>query len=230
MRWIRKLPEPHALTQWRMGSSDDINFGYELLRRSQETIQAVTNSLLREQGWLCAYTGIRIDTDTCHIEHLKAQTYCLPEETVSYSNMVACHPSPNPERKTPYGAEQKGNWPHPSKQRLFVSPLDQTCEERFTFNLRGEIHERSENDQAAKMTIEKVGLGHRKLVAFRKAAVQGILGRDNRLSLRAAQRRLTSLRSHHGIQREQFCFVLVQALQKHIVRLESIARTKRTPA
>ena len=196
-------------------------------RSSQQTIQTVTDALLREQGGLCAYTGIRIDTGSCHIEHLKAQAHCSPAETVSYSNMVACYPSPNPDRKTPYGAEQKGNWPSPSKQHQFVSPLNRTCENRFAFNLRGEIREREGNDQAAKTTIEKIGLAHPQLVAFRKAAIQGTLGMHNNLLLRAARRRLNSLRSHREGRREPFCFVLVQALQRHIGRLEAIARTKR---
>ena len=230
MRWIQKLPEPHALTQWRARSSGDINFGYDLLRSSQAVVQTVTDALLQEQGWLCAYTGIRIKTDTCHIEHLKAQMHCSPAETVAYSNMVACHPSPNSAHKTPYGAEQKDAWPHPSEQHLFVSPLDQTCEERFTFNLRGEIHEQAENDQAAKTTIKKIGLAHRELVAFRKAAIQGTLGKRNNLSLKDARKRLNSLHSHQEGRREPFCFVLVQALRKHIRRLEAIAQTKRMRA
>ena len=230
MRWIRKLPEPHALTEWRALHSSDVNFGYALLRHSQETIRTVTDALLREQGWLCAYTGIRIDTGSCHIEHLKAQAHCSPAETVLYSNLVACHPSPNPRHKTPYGAEQKGNWPDPSEQHLFVSPLDQTCEERFAFNLRGEIRQREDNDQAAKTTIEKIRLDHPELVAFRKATIQGTLGRRNNLPLRAARKRLNSLRSHREGRREPFCFVLVQALQRHIGRLEAIARTKKRQA
>ena len=230
MRWIRKPPEPCALTKWRASHSSDVNFGYALLRSSQETIQAVTDALLREQGGLCAYTGISIGTDTCHIEHLKAQAHCLPEEAVSYDNMVACYPSPNPDRKTPYGAEQKGSWPHPSEQHLFVSPFDRTCENRFAFNLRGEIREQEDRDQAAKTTIEKIGLDHRELVALRKAAIQGTLGKSNDLPLRAARRRLNSLRSHREGRRDPFCFVLVQALQKHIVRLEAIAETRRRRA
>ena len=227
MRWIQKLPEPDALTEWRARYSSDINFGYDLLRSSQETIRTVTDALLREQGWLCAYTGRRIDTGTCHIEHLKAQTHCSPEETVAYSNMVACYPSPNPERRTPYGAERKGSWPSPSEQHLFVSPLDQTCEERFTFKLRGNMEARANNDQAAKTTIEKIRLDHGELVAFRKAAIQGTLGKRNNLSLKDARRRLNSLHSHQEGRREPFCFVLVQALRKHIGRLEAIAQTKR---
>ena len=227
MRWIQKLPEPHALTQWRARCSDDINFGYDLLRSSQDVVRTVTDALLREQGWLCAYTGIRIDTNTYHIEHLKAQTHCSPAETVAYSNIVACHPSPNPQHKTPYGAQQKGAWPLPSEQHLFVSPLDRTCEERFTFTLRGGIRERANDDQAAKTTIKKIGLDHHELVAFRKAAIQGTLGKSNNLSLKDARRRLKTLRYRQEGRREPFCFVLVQALRKHIVRLEAIARTKR---
>ena len=230
MKWIRKPSEPRALTEWRASNSSDVNFGYALLRSSQETIRAVTAALLREQGELCAYTGISIDTGSCHIEHLKAQAHCSPEETVSYNNMVACYPSPNPDRKTPYGAEQKGSWPSPSEQHLFVSPLDQTCENRFAFNLRGEIREREDNDRAAKTTIEKIGLAHPKLVALRKAAIQGTLGERNNLPLKDARRRLNSLRSHREGRRDPFCFVLLQALQKHIVRLEAIAETRRRRA
>ena len=230
MRWIRKPPEPRALTEWRALHSSDVNYGYALLRSSQQTIRAVTDALLREQGGLCAYTGRRIDTRSCHIEHPKAQAHCSPQETVSYNNMVACYPSPNPDRRTPYGAEQKGSWPHPSEQHLFVSPLDQTCEERFAFNLRGEIREQEDNDQAAKTTIQKIGLDHHELIAFRKAAIQGTLGKRNDLPLRDARRRLNSLRSHRQGRREPFCFVLVQALQKHIGRLEAIARTKKRQA
>lgn len=227
MRWIQKHPEPNALTEWRARYRSDINFGYNLLRSSPDVVRTVTEALLGEQGWLCAYTGIRIDPNRCHIEHLKAQAHCSPEETVFYGNMVACYPSPNPLRKTPYGAEQKANWPYPSEQHLFLSPLDPSCEARFVFNLRGEIHGRQADDQAAKMTIEKIRLDHRELVAFRKAAIQGTLGKRNSLSLKDARRRLNSLRSHQEGQREPFCFVLVQALQKHIGRLEAIAKTKR---
>lgn len=52
---------------------------------------------------------------------------------------------------------------------------------------RGEIHERVD-DQAAKTTIEKIGLNHRELIAFRKAAIQGTLGKSNNLSLKDARR------------------------------------------
>src|SRR5262245_25782450 len=137
MRWIQKRNEPHQLTEWRSRYANDINFHYKLIDR--DTHQAIIDALLQEQGWLCAYTGVRIEVDRCHIEHVKAQDHCTPGETVAYVNMVACYPAPNPKSKTPYGAEKKGSWPAPAEQHLFVSPLDRSCETRFLFNSHGEV-------------------------------------------------------------------------------------------
>lgn len=234
MRWIQKKNEPQKLTEWRSRYVSDINFGYALMRQSHDVVKEVVENLLQEQGWLCAYTGLRIDGYTdpnnlqhcyCHIEHVKPQDHCTPVETVSYNNIVACYPAPNPLSKTGYGAEQKGNWPTPLEQHLFVSPLDASCETRFVFNLRGEIKARNAEDQAAKTTIEKLALDHKELTAYRKAAIQGVLGTKNNLSLKDARSRLRNLKYRQGTRLEPFCFVLVQALEKHILRLEAIAQT-----
>ncbi len=226
MKWIRKNTEPRELSEWRARYRSDINFGYALMRGSHNVVAAVTNSLLLEQGWLCAYTGLRIELDSCHIEHIKSQIHCVPSETVAYNNMGACFPRPNPESETPYGAEKKGSWPPPSEQHLFVSPLDQSCEMRFLFNLRGEIRSR-DDDQAAKTTIEKLGLDHSELESYRKSAIQGALGKTNNLRIKDARKQLRRLNSQQNGRLKPFCFVLVQALEKHIRRLEFIAESKK---
>lgn len=229
MRWIQKKSEPPCLTEWRSRYASDINYHYKLINR--DTREMIIRSLLEEQGSLCAYTGLRIDIHKCHIEHLKPQTHCTPEETVMYVNMVACYPGPNPKTKTPYGAEQKDDWPSPEEQHLFVSPLDQSCETRFLFNLRGEMRANRE-DLAAQTTIQKLALdgdkgGGKKLRIWRKAAIEGVIGRQNDLPYKEARRRLRSLKSQRDGQLEEFCFVLIQALEKHIQRLECIAKSKK---
>lgn len=205
------------------------------MRQNNSVTKALTEALLKEQGWLCAYTGMRIDGYVdlqdprichCHLEHIKPQDYCTSDETVSYSNLVACYPKPNPISKTPYGAEQKGNWPPPSEQHLFVSPLDPSCETRFLFNLRGEIKSK-EGDRAAATTIQKLALDHRDITAFRKAAIQGTLGTQNNLSLKDAQKRLKVLKANQHRQLEPFCFVLAQVLEKRIFKLKEIAKSNR---
>lgn len=241
MRWIQKNSEPVELIEWRSRNKtrdeSGINFGYELMRKDHQVTKAVTNSLLQEQGWLCAYTGIRINGYTnpdnplecdCHIDHVKAQDYCCPEEKVTYSNMVACYPGPNQKAGTPFGGERKKNWPDHNKgeQHLFLSPLASTCESRFLFDLKGEIKHR-DGDLGAKETIKNLGLNHDILKAMRKGAIQGTIGKNNDLSIKQARSRLKSIKSQQsGTRLEPFCFVLVQALEKHIKRLEAIAKAK----
>ncbi|MDZ8052199.1 MAG: hypothetical protein RMX68_030370 [Aulosira sp. ZfuVER01] len=228
------------MTEWRVFYAQDINFGYDLMRQNKNVTKAVTDSLVEEQGWLCAYSGMRINgyieieengttyhKCDCHIDHVKAQDYCNAEEEVTYTNMVASYPGPNAEHKTPYGGEQKGNWPDHNKgeQNLFVSPLDRSCETRFLFSLKGEI-KYNQGDRAAETTIKKLGLDHHDLTKFRKAAIQGTLGLKNDLRIQDARSRLKKLQFQQEGKLEPFCFVLIQALEKHIKRLEYIAKSK----
>ncbi len=226
MKWIQKRNEPEQLKEWRSRYSNDINFGYDLMRKNSDVVQAVTRSLLEEQGWLCAYTGLSIDEQKCHIEHLKPQTHCTAGETVLYSNIVACYPGPNTKYKVPYGAHKKDHWSGNDEQHLFVSPLNQSCESRFIFKLRGQI-ENQAGDQAAAMTITKLGLDYSELEDKRKAAIQGTIGKENNLPLKDARKRLRDLKTQQRDKLDEFCFVLIQALEKHIARLEAIKAQKR---
>jgi hypothetical protein len=170
---------------------------------------------------------MRIDTRSCHIEHPKAQCHCQNGEDVSYVNMLACFPAPS-HPHLPYGARKKGSWPDPARAHLFVSPLGPGCRERFSFNLRGEIKPASEADIAAGETIRRLGLDHQLLTELRKAAIEGTLSVMDRgpasLDLKSARKRIATLASaeRNNQPLEQFCFVLQQALEKHIKRLEAI--------
>ena len=229
MREIRSQPEPAALTQWRARVQDDVNFGYKLL--PAEVRQVVKDALVVEQGGLCAYTGIRIDGDRSHIEHLLPQAHCQRGQDVDYANIVACYPAPDA-AYVPYGALRKKDWPARDSLHLFVSPRSPRCEQRFVFNLRGEISAASADDSAAKETIRRLGLGDSGLTARRREAIEATLGmfgkRPLLLDLKSAKRRLKQIEQAEADagRLEQFCFVLKQALRKHIVRLEAIRQSK----
>ncbi|MCI0376292.1 MAG: TIGR02646 family protein [Gemmataceae bacterium] len=217
------------MTQWRAQSQADINFGYDLM--PVELRATVKVALVREQRGLCAYTGIGIDSNNSHIEHLTPQEHCQNGEDVSYANLVACYPSPN-SGYVAYGAHKKANWPSPDERHLFVSPRSQGCEDRFAFNLRGEMAAANDCDGAAKVTIQKLGLNHQGLQARRQAAINATLEfrgkKTASLDLKLAKRRLGGLvQAEAGSQElEPFCFVLKQALGKHIKRLEGIKESK----
>jgi uncharacterized protein (TIGR02646 family) len=225
MRQISGGHEPQALVRWRVAAKNDPNFGYGLL--SAELRNTLRAALIDEQRWLCAYTGVAINMNNCHIEHLIPQAHCPHGEDVAYTNMVACFPAPN----APYiafGALRKGDWPSADQQHRFVSPRSPDCEKRFVFNLRGEIAPADHRDVAAADTINRLGLDDRGLTARRKAAVDGtlqLLGRGPAsLDLKSARRRRAQLQRAENIdvKLEPFCFALKQALELHIRRLEAI--------
>lgn len=230
MRHIQKNNEPRSLSQWRAAYQNDPNFGYGLIDTNLRG--KLRQALVAEQGGLCAYTGRRIDAASCHVEHPKPQAHCVNGEDVAFANMLACVPAPNTPR-LPYGAHKKDSWPDATEEALFVSPLRPGCEVRFAFTLKGEIGASSPTDAAAKKTIEQLGLDHQLMRQFRKAAIEATLEVRGRglasLDLRRARARLQSLDAaeKNSGPLEPFCFVLKQAIRKHISRIEAIRKSKR---
>ena len=196
VRTIRKRQPPASLVTWRQQriarrGADGFEFSYKAMRRDEMVISAVEDGLHGEQGSICAYTGRRIHL--CpgppreigfHVEHVRSQEHCSEGEDTDYSNLVACWPEPNSKKVTEYGAVQKGSWPSPSQEHLFVSPLRADCTSRFSFNRRGEISAAQTGDVAAEETIKKLALNHRELTALRKAAIQGALNPPPNLAAR----------------------------------------------
>ena len=147
MRKINKGPPNAALTKWRTDNTatpQNLSYGLGNFPHGQ-----VLDALLKEQGYVCAYTLKRISTELAHVEHIKPQTLCNSEdgireasgqpllrEDVAWNNMVACFPEPNPVARPEYGAVKKDKWWHPVE---FVSPLQANCEERFIFKADGKI-------------------------------------------------------------------------------------------
>lgn len=228
MRWIDKLPEPMKLSQWKIRYSKDANFGYNLLRKDK-AIEDVEKSLLKEQGFICAYTGMRIDKTSFHVEHIKAQTHCNAGEDVDYKNMVACYPGSNT-GEAPFGAHQKKNWPDDNERNLFISPLDKNCASKFTFTENGKIRATDKNDIAAVKTIKKLKLDHDILNDYRKASIDGILNKKEKTDIKQVKQALNRLKSQDVCtgKLEPFCFVLIPVLEKFIKKIEYIKSNKRS--
>jgi uncharacterized protein (TIGR02646 family) len=224
MRHIMKQTDhPEEMIEWQEENIHCVNNCYGHI---PSTVRAkIKEQLIAEQGGICAYTGMRIDAHTSHIEHLQPQTHCRNGEDVAYQNMVACSPGPG-QQDPPYGAKQKGQWPDPSNAYLFVSPLSPGCEARFNFDMRGKITPAGSGHQDAAVaeTIKRLGLDHSQLTELRNKAIRATLATRERgpgsLPLADARKRLQSLRQDEETQGtlEPFCFVLKQALEKHLTR------------
>lgn len=212
MRAIRKRQPPASFTAWRAprmaaNRPPGTDCSYEEMRRSAEVVGDVELALLREQGGLCAYTGRLIGAGAhgdFHLEHLIPQAHCAYGEDADYRNLVACWPRPNCGFEPRYGARRKGNWPFPEEQAHFLSPLRADCTARFRFNHRGEISPARDDDEAARRTIEQLGLNEREITELRRSAIRGALSpRGVWLTLPQCRRLLEALdRVAHTVDNE----------------------------
>lgn len=212
-RIFKNLPNK-PLEQWRKKQKPE-HLNFENLRDPEREL--VLEWLIKEQGALCCYTGIRIDADTSHIEHLKPQTICRKEgtqEDIAADNILAAFPK---SASCPYGAKYRGHWYGEDDQKkpahLFVHPLMPDCESRFRYNWTGDVEATKPQDAAARMTIERLGLGNGELEDRRRSAVKAIFFQKAKpLSSPKIQRIVANLdkRDKAGAFRA-FCFVLKQA-------------------
>jgi hypothetical protein len=103
---------------------------------------------------------------------------------------------------------------------LFLSPLAEECERRFSFTWAGKVRANPKGHKAATTTIQRLGLNSRGLVSLRRSAIKGFFGfGDNRQPItipaaRALQTELTKRRPPQQLR--PFCFVFQQLLPKYI--------------
>lgn len=206
-------------------------FSYGEMRRDPAVLRAVEDQLLAEQGYLCAYTGRRLDRENFHIEHLRPQkpptgtgAFDLGHDT-DYGNMVACWPEPNCASPAEFGAVKKANWPTPQEISSFLSPLHPRAGSAFRFEFNGEISVAYPADSAANTTLAKLHLTHKELVALRRNAIRGAITPNGKPLARPQLEKLLTVMSRDEadlaaggeVQLRAFCF----AIKPHVERLAS---------
>jgi len=184
VKHIRKGREPAALREWRLTQkSSPQNLVYGAI--PGDALDKVRDALLREQGYICAYSMMRVASrERGHIEHIVAQSKSRGTDwSVRYDNMIYCYPGKDAPR-CEFGAHEKdGKVFQPGE---LVSPLDATCEVRFAFERDGSVSATTESDEAARKTISILNLDCNALRQARKAAI------DSLPMFNPARRRITA--------------------------------------
>lgn len=224
MRYIIKNREPILFTNWkRQNRIAPQNLTYDALGQVEKI--AIKQTLLVEQGYLCAYTMKRITIDDCHIEHINPQSV-YPEQDIDYGNMIACFPKDGGDVTQGYGAPIKAG----NIVEGFVSPLRQDCELRFSFTENGHIQAK---DDVANETIKLLNLGHQTLVEYRQAAiaVRGISlqrgGRKPQQLLTASQARRLAMQIMQPNEKGEFapfCTAIAQVALRYAQQEEARAQ------
>lgn len=230
MKHIQKGGAPQEYVVWCRRVRGTPTEDFRSLKNPEKG--SLHETLLQEQGWLCAYTMRRVNKASSHIEHIKPESLCRLARAGSdldYENLVACFPRDGMEGKYRYGAQKKGDW-WDDDGHDFVSPLQQNCETRFRFDIDGNI-EAVDNHPAAVNTIRVLALDHHSLTEDRKRVILeyvfGETGRDP-LSKAQALRAINEILQRDGRYRfREFCVVIRNALVEYLGQLAKRANRRR---
>lgn len=214
MKFIQKVAEPIELAAFRNRYADAGTIpSWADLNGEAELVDVLRRALFDEQGHLCCYCGRRLVANDNHIEHFvpRDDKYGNSALTFVWSNLLASCQA-NLMRGDPrHCGNAKGNW---YDSNLTVSPLQETCEQRFHFELDGRISPRHKDDSGAVETIKHLELDGARLRALRNKAIEAIFdGLDSELSPEESDRLMAKLSEKDAAGKyEPFCMVLVAAL------------------
>ncbi len=172
MKYIKKGEEPQSFTTWKAIARTTPNWGYSYLQNPEK--KELHDALIREQGYICCYCGMRITRESSHIEHLKPQSSTDPDLTLEYTNLLAsCQREREPKKPIHCGVA-KDDW---HDEDLLVSPLQPNCADFFIYTDDGQIlaTDASEKNAAATETIKRLCLNIPKLKAMREEVIKNLL-------------------------------------------------------
>ena len=159
MRFIRKSPEVT-----RTLAAFSLSCYSELLGRSKQQLKEY---LIKEQHGICCYCESRVTSENSHTEHIHPW-HQFPEQQLNYYNGV-CSCQKNLRHLEPkHCGMSKGDW---FEEDQFVSPLNEHCEEHFTFSADGSILPAGDQCATAEKTIEVLNLNDPGLKARRNAVL-----------------------------------------------------------
>lgn len=230
MKYIVKKGAPSDYIKWCADVKGKPNEDYRRLQNPEKA--SLHEALINEQGGLCAYTMRRITASSSHIEHIKPETLCrdrLRGSDLDYRNLIACHPKEGMVNPFRYGAQEKDDW-WEDEGKNFVSPLNNQCEVRLTFNQEGKVSAVNGNI-AAQTTINVLKINHPSLTEDRKRAIDefvlGVNGDDPLSPKRATQAIESVCRPNSKGKFAEFCVAIRHALIEYVANEEKKAQRRK---
>ena len=175
MKYSNKGAAPKIFIDWVKGEQETHGHlpPYENLQNPEK--EAMRQSLIKEQGYLCVYCGRSLESDfsDSHIDHFWPQSIfngkTHEDRRVCYSNLfMSC----GRDSGLPITCGRaKGNWFNPSD---YIIPSDPCCEGRFIYTGAGKIEPQNPCDTATMNMIKILNLNNLALKYARKQIIQYI--------------------------------------------------------
>ena len=217
MKYIKKGEEPESFKAWKAIAKTTPNWGYSYLQNPEK--RELHEALLREQGYICCYCGMRVTRESSHIEHLKPQSTPDPDLSVEYTNLLASCQREREPRKPIHCGVAKDNW---YDENLMVSPLKPNCIGFFIYTDDGQILDTDIPDKkaAAATTIKRLCLNIPKLTAMREEVIKNLLADIDVFTLtdEEKQKLLQGFEQPDANGRyEEFCAAIAYILQQYFI-------------
>ncbi len=173
MKHIIKREEPKEFTDWKNLSNDDWQATYSII--PTKTKNLVKNNLILEQGGICCYCECRVEENNSHIEHFIPQNN-INCDNLDYSNMLCSCQKNNVKGNPRHCGKSKDHDKGCEYHSELLSPLDNKCEEKFKYDIMGNIYS---NDLIGNDAIKCYKLNILKLNASRSNAIEELLTLKN---------------------------------------------------
>ncbi|MCK5715986.1 MAG: TIGR02646 family protein [Thiomargarita sp.] len=160
MRKIKKTNEPVALREWKDSLYQDLTYNDV----SHIERQAIRQTCLDEQYYLCAYCCKRIVIKESHNEHVKTQMLA-PNQTLDFHNIVASCNIPKQCGKA-----------HSGSKEILLTPLMEECETELEFFISGEVEGKTIR---AIESIKTLNLNNKALIKKRKIFIERLVLPDS---------------------------------------------------
>ncbi|MCA8082697.1 retron system putative HNH endonuclease [Burkholderia cenocepacia] len=165
MKHFAKGQSPKSFEDWKNQANDNWQPSYDLLANPEK--QDLHQTLLAEQGWVCCYCGRETNVGSSHIEHFRPQ-HSYEELELQFENLHAsCLRQMDPRAPLHCGHAKKNDF----DENRFISPLDPSCETRFSFSALGGIIPSDAMDERAIYMIDLLQLNSPVLQALRSEAI-----------------------------------------------------------
>ena len=132
MKKINRKKEPNFWAKYKRFHPKEQSGDLEKSAEGNEIRRSLRKYLLLSQHGLCAYCCQKIGLDNSLNEHIKPKSV-YPKESMDYENLIV---SCKAEGLSATCGVKKGNY---YDEGLFVSPLEEFCEDEFIFYPNGEI-------------------------------------------------------------------------------------------
>lgn len=134
MRFIHDRTEPDFWKEYKRNHRRDTYNDLGATADGAQIRSALREHLVQSQNYLCAYCCKQIETNSALNEHIKPKGVArYTRFSMDYDNLIA---SCITEGKDSTCGARKGNQ---YNEALFISPLQEDCNDHFSFAMNGEI-------------------------------------------------------------------------------------------